>query len=330
MNSPTFTMSRTKIPKIAIEEAFTLPELAHKSSAYTGPNGGRDLPVDLLDIHDRRLERMDASGVSFMVLSLTSPGPQDEASPEKAHALAQKANDYLAKEIEKNPSRFAGFASLSMHNPTTAATEARRAIKELGMIGIIVNDFQTVSEDGEQVVFYDQPEWDVFWQEIVDLDVPVYFHPRLTTPNVLQKFLSGRPSLRGSPYFFAVGKHDSSSSKVALQVTYQILGVSLHVLGLYVNGVFERFPQLQVIIGHMGEHLLLQLWRIDHRLSYYAGAAKPKTDKTFRHAMKNVSRELDYQHVVAISDLLNSRTFILPRAATMARLHCCMPFRKLA
>ena len=200
-------MSRTKIPKIAIEEAFTLPELAHKSSAYTGPNGGQDLPVDLLDIHDRRLERMDASGVSFMVLSLTSPGPQDEASPEKAHALAQKANDYLAKEIEKNPSRFAGFASLSMHNPTTAATEARRAIKELGMIGIIVNDFQTVSEDGEQVVFYDQPEWDVFWQEIVDLDVPIYFHPRLTTPDVLQKFLSGRPSLRGSPYFFAVGEH---------------------------------------------------------------------------------------------------------------------------
>ena len=68
--------------------------------------------------------------------------------------------------------------------------------------------------------------------------------------------------------------------------------MSLHILGLHVNGVFERFPKLQVIIGHMGEHLLLQLWRIDHRLGYYTGAAKPKTEKTFRHAMKNVRTEL--------------------------------------
>ncbi|KAH8729955.1 hypothetical protein BGZ61DRAFT_492103 [Ilyonectria robusta] len=264
-------MSVPKIPKIALEEAFTLPELASKSSAFAGPNGGQDLATDLVDIQGRRLERMKASGVSLMVLSLTSPGPQDEPDQEKALALARRANDYLADEIQKNPSCFAGLASLSMHDPKTAVIEARRAVKDLGLVGIIVNDFQTVSADGEQVVFYDQPQWDVFWKEVTELDVPVYIHPRLTTPDVSRKFLAERLGLRGSAYFFSVG-------------------VSLHVLGLYVNGVFERFPKLQIIVGHMGEHLLLQLWRIDHRLSYNTGAMKPKTKKTFREVMKaNIS-----------------------------------------
>ncbi|KAL6409136.1 2,3-dihydroxybenzoate decarboxylase [Ilyonectria robusta] len=262
-------MSVPKIPKIALEEAFTLPELASKSSAFAGPNGGQDLATDLVDIQGRRLERMKASGVSLMVLSLTSPGPQDEPDQEKALALARRANDYLADEIQKNPSCFAGLASLSMHDPKTAVIEARRAVKDLGLVGIIVNDFQTVSADGEQVVFYDQPQWDVFWKEVTELDVPVYIHPRLTTPDVSRKFLAERLGLRGSAYFFSVG-------------------VSLHVLGLYVNGVFERFPKLQIIVGHMGEHLLLQLWRIDHRLSYNTGAMKPKTKKTFREVMKAV------------------------------------------
>ncbi|KAF7557098.1 hypothetical protein G7Z17_g910 [Cylindrodendrum hubeiense] len=264
-------MSVSKIQKIALEEAFTLPELASKTRLFTGPNGAQDLARDLLDIQGTRLERMKASGISLMILSLTSPGPQDEADPEKALALARRANDFLAGEVEKNPSSFAGLASLSMHDPETAAFEARRAVKSLGLVGIIVNDFQTVSADGEQIIFYDQPEWDFFWKEITELDVPVYIHPRLTTPDISKKFLDGRPGLRGSAYFFSVG-------------------VSLHVLGLYVNGVFERFPKLQIVVGHMGEHLLLPLWRIDHRLGYNTGALKPKTQKTFREVIKtNIS-----------------------------------------
>lgn len=208
-------MPGSTIPKIALEEAFTLPELANNSNGFTGPNGGQDLVQDLLDIQVRRLERMKASGVSFMILSLTSPGPQDEADPEKALALARRANDYLAGEIQKNPSCFAGLAALSMHDPKTAAIEARRAIKSLGLVGILVNDFQTVSADGKQIVFYDQPEWDVFWKEITELDVPVYIHPRLTTPDVSKRFLAGRPGLRGSAYFFAVGKCKLSGPPIA-------------------------------------------------------------------------------------------------------------------
>jgi 2,3-dihydroxybenzoate decarboxylase len=198
-------MTAKTIPKIAIEEAFTLPELAYQSKGFTGPNGGKDLATDLLDIQGRRIQRMDDNNVSFMVLSLTSPGPQDQGDAANALDLAQRANNYLAAQIKKKPDRLGGFASLSMHDPKIAATEARRAIEELGLHGIIVNDFQTTNANGNQIVFYDQPEWDHFWEELSRLDVPLYLHPRLTIPSVSEKFLSGRPWLRNSPYFFSVG-----------------------------------------------------------------------------------------------------------------------------
>lgn len=119
--------------------------------------------------------------------------------------MAVRSNDYLATEVSKNPKRFGAFASLSMHNPSEAASEARRAIRELKMVGIMVNDFQTTGDDHEGAIFYDQPEWDVFWETIQELDVPFYIPPRLTTPNVKNLFLKGRPWLAASAYFFSVG-----------------------------------------------------------------------------------------------------------------------------
>lgn len=199
-------MPPAKIPKIALEEAFSIPELTWKSKWFFAADQVDTLNEELLDIHDLRLTKMDELGIDYMVLSLTAPGPQDEPDAAKAHELATKANDFLAAEVAKSPSRFGGFASLSMHDPATAASEARRAIKDLGLHGIILNDFQTIGDDKQGVIFYDQPEWDTFWAEIEALDVPVYIHPRPTTPYVNELFLSGRPWLKTSAFFFAVGE----------------------------------------------------------------------------------------------------------------------------
>ena len=106
----------------------------------------------------------------------TSPGPQGESGQKKAEDLATQANDYLAAECKKNPARFSAYASVSMHDPAQAAKELRRAITELGMCGCIVNDFQSAS--GDEIKFYDQPEYDVFWRTVEELDVIVYIHPR--------------------------------------------------------------------------------------------------------------------------------------------------------
>lgn len=137
-----------------------------------------------------------------------------------------------------------------MHSVKEACQEAKRAINELGFIGIMLNDFQQYTDsNGEtQMKFYDQPEYDPFWKLMSEeLKKPVYIHPRLAIPQHMQQFLSGRKWLAASAYYFAHG-------------------VSLHLLGLVVNGVFDRFPKLKVIVGHMGEHVVGHRWRVDHRL----------------------------------------------------------------
>jgi len=137
-----------------------------------------------------------------------------------------------------------------MHDPKVAADEARRAVKELSMVGVIINDFQqyTAPDGSTQMLFYDQPEYDIFWKCVSEeLNVPVYIHPRLAIPQHMKQFLAGRKWLAASAYWFANG-------------------VSLHLLGLVVNGVFDRFPKLRIIVGHMGEHVVGHRWRVDHRL----------------------------------------------------------------
>ena len=79
----------------------------------------------------------------------------------------------MAKQCAKNPQRFTAFAALSMHSPQAAADELKRAVLELGLKGALVNDFQSAGEDGETMIHYDQPEWDVFWKTVEDLDTGI-------------------------------------------------------------------------------------------------------------------------------------------------------------
>jgi 2,3-dihydroxybenzoate decarboxylase len=116
-----------------------------------------------------------------------------------------------------------------MHDATQAGREFRRAVNELGFCGAILNDFQTVSHAGKDNTFkmYDQPEYDAFWTVVQELDVPVYIHPRMPDPTIEKLLYADRKGVIGSPWSFATG-------------------VSLHTLGLCCNGVFDRFPKVQV------------------------------------------------------------------------------------
>ncbi|KAK9900868.1 amidohydrolase family protein [Cystobasidium minutum MCA 4210] len=256
--------------KIAVEEAMNLPELAENISgapSYTGGAGER-LVKKLADIHGR-IPEMDEHGIEHMIMSLTSPGPQGRANKADAEALAKRANDYLAAECAKNPARFSAYASVSMHDPAQAAQEVTRAIKELGMCGVIINDFQNVGDDNG-VVFYDQPEYDIFWKTCADLDIVVYIHPRPPTPEVTDKYWSGRKWLNGA----------------ALSFTF---GVAMHTLGLAVNGVFDRFPNAKVMIGHGGETIPYNIWRTNHRLELFARQRGMPMKHSLRHYLaKNI------------------------------------------
>jgi 2,3-dihydroxybenzoate decarboxylase len=90
----------------------------------------------------------------------------------EAEEKATVANNWAATEIKKHPDRFGAFCTLSMHDPRQAAGELERCVKGLGMLGALINDHQSTGPDGEGLIFYDGPEWDIFWEKVVELDVP--------------------------------------------------------------------------------------------------------------------------------------------------------------
>ena len=160
----------------------------------------------------------------------------DFTDPKEAAANAVKANDWLAEQIKGNPSRFGGFAALSMHDPQTAADELRRCVKKYGFVGSLVNDNQRTADD--MPIFYDTPAWDVFWKTCVELDVPFYLHPIAPKGAIFDKLYKDRTPLIGPCMSFANN-------------------VALHLTSLIIKGVFDRNPKLKVIVGHFGEKYVL-------------------------------------------------------------------------
>ncbi|KAF2280515.1 amidohydrolase-like protein 2 [Westerdykella ornata] len=220
----------------------------------------------LLDIHGDRLKAMDEHGVEYMLLSLTSPGAQGEPDSEKAKKMAQIANDYLAGEVKKNPRRFGALAALSMHNAQDAADELRRAVKELGMFGGLVNDFQSKGVNGEEKVYFDTRDYDPFWETVQELDVPIYFHPRYAIQQDLQP---------GTKY---------GDRKHLLGAGVQFhLDLSWHLYAIISSGMLDRYPRVQIVAGHLGEGIPFNLWRASHWINhpFKRGSRPMKHDYTY-------------------------------------------------
>ncbi len=232
------------IPKIAIEEHFTAPGFAGYSQSFTQhiPERVRnELAARLVDIDAGRLADMEQGKVEYVILSQTGPGVQGEADPGLALQRARENNDFLAERISRHPDRFGGFAHIAMHTPEAAAQELRRAIRELGFKGAMINGHT-------QGVYCDGPQFDPFWAMAQDLGVPVYLHP--SDFSEIPALLKGYPVLQGATWGWGV----------------EAAG---HALRLLFGGVFDRFPGVIVILGHMGEFLPFQRWRFDSRFSAY-------------------------------------------------------------
>ncbi|UKZ94611.1 uncharacterized protein TrAFT101_009471 [Trichoderma asperellum] len=235
--------------KIVLEEAYERAgreEFSRQlTKEYMAP-AGRELYMRRIhDIKGERLRLSDAHGIGYTILSQTVPGIQGITDPIEAAKEATLTNNWLANEIKGHRDRLGAFASLSMHDPTQAGQELRRCVLELGFHGALLNDFQHAGPDGATYLFYDQPHYDAFWKVVEELDVPIYIHPTAPSDVVREKLYAERPYLIGPPLSFANG-------------------VSLHTLGLITNGVFDRFPNAKLIIGHLGEHIPFDFWRINH------------------------------------------------------------------
>lgn len=229
--------------KIGLEEHFAIPDTLRDSAVFVPADHWPELEQRLLDIHEKRLRLMDRHGIEMMLLSLNAPTVQAIPDPPRAIALARRANDFLAEEVRKRPRRFQGLAALPMQDPEAAARELERCVRELGFKGALVNGFSQV-KDPASAVYYDLPQYLPFWETVARLDVPFYLHPRNPLPGMAQIY-EGHPWLLGPAWAFG-------------QET------AVHALRLMGSGLFDRYPSLQIVLGHMGEGIPYAIWRIDN------------------------------------------------------------------
>jgi 2,3-dihydroxybenzoate decarboxylase len=206
-------------------------------------------------LYDRgplRLEQMDAAGIDFQILSLFDPGVQDETDIPQATDLARRANDDLAETVRENPNRFGGFATLATQDPDAAAAEFERAITELGLAGALINGHC-------QGRYLDDPAYEPLFASAESLGAPIYLHPTTPHPAVMEAWFA--------PYV-SDGMHLASWGFAAETGT--------HVLRLIYSGLFDKFPGLQMIIGHLGEMLPFAAYRIDRYYGLGGGGASSR------------------------------------------------------
>lgn len=243
---PVSAQAATATPKIALEEHFSLPEFEQRGLVARPTRSDAmfaDIERRLVDLGDLRLAAMDSAGIEMSVLSLTTPGVQGEKDKTTAVRLARLANEFLAREVQKRPQRYGGFAAVPMQDPAAAADELQRAVKDLKFRGALVNG-QTNGR------YLDDSRFLPFWERVQELDVPVYLHPG---------------NLSDAPMMFA------GRSELAGPVWAWTADTGAHALRLIFSGLFKRFPRLKIILGHMGETLPFLLWRIDNRYELEVG-----------------------------------------------------------
>jgi 2,3-dihydroxybenzoate decarboxylase len=234
----------SRIRKIALEEHFSGVGFGDYSKAFVSlidPKVAADLNRRLTDFDEIRLQEMDAAGIDYVILSQTGPGVQVEPDTAQAISRAKANNDFLAAQIARHPDRFGGFAHLPMQDPAAAAAELERAVNELGFKGSLVNGHTNGT-------YYDDRAYDPFWERMQALDVPLYLHPfnMFDSPHMFNR----HPELTGATWGWGVE-------------------TGTHALRLLFGGVFDRFPDLKIIVGHMGEGLPYLRWRFDSRFAVY-------------------------------------------------------------
>lgn len=269
--------------RIATEEAFATEEqfaLFRKllDSGYDDPGfqslwgfyltseaqRPRDIRAKLIDLDAQRIADMDATGIDVQILSLTSPGV-NVLEADEARALSVSANDELAEAIKRHPTRFAGLAAFAPQDPAHAAKEIERGITKLGLNGAIFNGHT-------RDVYLDDPKFWAIFEACEALDTPIYLHPNGPSRGLIQPMLER--GLDGAIFGFGVD-------------------TALHTLRLIVAGLFDRFPKLKLVLGHLGEALPFWLFRLDymHRAGVMSNryeSMKPLKRKISEYMRENV------------------------------------------
>ena len=232
---------------VALEEHVGTPQLtaALKAAGINARETAPALEGKLNDLGARRLADMDAAGIDMQVLSVAGDG-LEKLDRNAGIAVARDINDMLANAVKAHPDRFAAFTVLPLQAPDAAAAELERCVTKLGFKGALISG----TINGR---FLDNPVFQPVFAAAEQLDVPIYLHPAPPPPAVYGAYFGDLPApIAESLSTSAWGWH---------------VETGMHSLRLVASGLFDRFPKLQIIIGHMGENLPFSLVRADGRLS---------------------------------------------------------------
>ncbi|WP_236791453.1 amidohydrolase family protein [Amycolatopsis sp. GM8] len=262
MSEPLTTGGGVGYLRIATEEAYAPPELIdlfRKTLETTGDIGFRSLMGHYLtsdaerprfvrdrlqDAGEKRLSEMDAAGIDHAVLALTSPGTQVLGDGD-AREIAAITNDRIAEATLTYPARFSGLAAVGFGDIPAAVKELERAVNSLGLKGLICNSHIKGH-------YLDEPRFYPVLEAAQALGVPVYLHPNTPNNDMIKPLVEA--GLDGSIFGFGVE-------------------TAMHLLRMITAGVFDRFPLLKVVVGHLGEALPYWLYRLDYM---HAGQVKAK------------------------------------------------------
>ena len=268
---------------IAFEEHYKLPAISEghqneastsatdllKKAGYgcTGDEG--EWPPGINDLGEGRIAAMDNAGIDMQLLSHSVPGPE-MLDPSEAVELARQANDAVAVAVTRHPDRFRGFATLPMRDPAAAAGELERVVREHGFVGALINGH--VNGRYLDDAFF----WPVF-ESAETLDVPIYLHPTVPPQLVIDTYYGGFDQ--------------KISARLAAAGVGWHVDTGIHCLRLILGGVFDRFPQLQIIVGHQFEALSWMGWRADYSF--------PINETGLKRTIKEYLRENFYGGILA-------------------------------
>jgi predicted TIM-barrel fold metal-dependent hydrolase len=194
-------------------------------------------PFREADIGEGRIKEMDNAGIDIQILSIYYPGVQ-RFNASDGTLWAKSINDELAQAVKRYSSRFAGFATIAPQEPESAANELERTVKEYGFKGAMISG--SVRDE-----YLDDRKYWVIFEKAEKLGVPIYIHPGIPPVDMIKPF-QAYPGLAQAGWGFGVD-------------------ASLHVIRLIHSGVFDKYPGLKIVLGHMGESIPFWLYRIGSR-----------------------------------------------------------------
>jgi 5-carboxyvanillate decarboxylase len=253
-----YLLSRREIPREEIYKGYVRLWFAEN---IWEPHG-QEIEESLLDMAEGRLSKMDKAGIDMQLLSLSTPGCE-QFGPEIGMTFSQKTNEALSTAISKHPDRFAGLAALAPQKPQEAARELERAVKELGLKGAKINAH--IGNDRLD----DKKYWPIF-DAAEKLDVPIFLHPNSPAPDSIKPYQDFGFALAGPTWGFGAE-------------------AALSTMRLIYSGVFDKYPKLKVVLGHLGEGLVFWIYRIDFsfRKPWMEAEVRPSIKKAPSEYLRN-------------------------------------------